>query len=79
MCGIKDLPVNMYKPDKTRTLHCYTGMHKLLSETWVQVALFPGSCAWVGRKEPGTHCLCMLSFPRIYGNLEVTVKSAPLH
>ena len=35
--------------------------------------------AWAGRKESGTHCLRMLSFPRISGNLEIPVKSAPLH
>ena len=28
------------------------------------------------RKEPGTHCLCMLSFPK---NLEISVKYAPLY
>ena len=34
----------------------------------------------VGRgKEPGTHCLHMLSSPKISGNLEISVKSAPLH
>ena len=33
----------------------------------------------VEKKEPGTHCLRMLSFPRISGNLEISVKSAPLH
>ena len=43
------------------------------------LALFPGCCAWVVKKEPGTHCLRMLSFPRISGNLEISVKSAPLH
>ena len=34
---------------------------------------------WAGRKEPGTYCLCMLSFPRISGSLEIPIKSAPLH
>ena len=34
------------------------------------IASFPGSRAWAGRKDPGTHCLRMLSFP---------VKPAPLH
>ena len=43
------------------------------------LASFPGSSAWVERKEPGTHCLRMLSSPRISGNLEISVKSAPLH
>ena len=43
------------------------------------VASFPGSSAWAERKEPGTHCLRMLSSPRISGNLEISVKSAPLH
>ena len=39
------------------------------------LALFPGSCAWAGRKELGTHCLRMLSFPRISGNLEIFRKT----
>ena len=43
------------------------------------VASFPGSSAWAERKEPGTHCLRMLSSPRISGNLEISVKSALLH
>ena len=25
----------------------------------------PGSHAWVGKSEPGAHCLCILSSPRI--------------
>ena len=49
-----------------------TASHALL-------ASFPGSSAWAERKEPGTHCLRMLSSPRISGNLEISVKSAPLH
>ena len=43
------------------------------------VASFSGCSAWAEKKEPGTHCLCMLSSPRISGNLEISVKSAPLH
>ena len=45
--------------------------------SWSQepVASFPGSRAWAGRKEPGTHCLRMLSFPRISGNLEISCKT----
>ena len=39
------------------------------------LASFPGSHAWVGRKEPGTYCLCMLSYPRISGNLEISHKT----
>ena len=39
-----------------------------------ELALFPGSSAWAERKEPGTHCLHMLSFPRISGNLEIFRK-----
>ena len=45
-----------------------------LRAAWLLVALFPGSRAWAGRKEPGTHCLHMLSFPRISGNLEISHK-----
>ena len=45
----------------------------------ITLAPFPGSSAWAERKEPGTHCLRMLSSPRISGNLEISVKSAPLH
>ena len=47
--------------------------------TGAEVASFPGSSAWAERKEPGTHCVRMLSSPRISGNLEISVKSAPLH
>ena len=43
------------------------------------LALFPGSCVWAEKKEPGTHFLRMLSSPRISGNLESSVKSASLH
>ena len=41
---------------------------------WLQLALFPGSSAWAEKKEPGTHCLRMLSSPRISGNLEIFRK-----
>ena len=39
-----------------------------------RLASFPGSSAWVDEKEPGTHCLRMLSSPRISGNLEIFRK-----
>ena len=39
------------------------------------LASFPGSCAWAEKKEPGTHCLCML---RISGNLEIFRKTCSL-
>ena len=39
------------------------------------LASFPGSCAWAEKKEPGTHCLRMLSPPRISGNLEISCKT----
>ena len=38
------------------------------------LASFPGSSALAERKEPGTDCLHMLSFPRISGNLEIFRK-----
>ena len=38
------------------------------------LASFPGSSAWVDEKEPDTHCLRMLSSPRISGNLEIFRK-----
>ena len=38
------------------------------------LASFPGSCVWVEKKELGTHCLRMLSSPRISGNLEIFRK-----
>ena len=38
------------------------------------LASFPGSSAWAEEKEPGTHCLRMLSSPRISGNLEIFRK-----
>ena len=44
-----------------------------------KIASFPGSRAWAEKKEPGTHCLRMLSSPRNSGYLETSVKSAPLH
>ena len=51
--------------------HVTTSIHDLAS--------FPGSSAWAEKKEPGTHCLRMLSFPRISGNLEISVMTAQLH
>ena len=39
------------------------------------LASFPGPREWAGRKEPGTHYLRMLSFPRISGNLEISRKT----
>ena len=39
------------------------------------ITLFPGSCAWAEKKEPGTHCLYMLSSPRICGYLEISRKT----
>ena len=53
--------------------------HVLFRVAWSGIASFPGSCAWAEKKEPGTHCLRMLSSPRISGNLEISVKCAPLH
>ena len=35
---------------------------------------FPGSSAWAEKNKSGTHCLRMLSFPRISGNLEISEK-----
>ena len=43
------------------------------------VASSPGSSAWAEKQEPGTHCLRMLSSPRISGGLDISVKSASLH
>ena len=40
----------------------------------MRVALFPGSSAWVEKKEPSAHCLRMLSSPRISGNLKFSVN-----
>ena len=34
---------------------------------------------WAEKKEPGTHCLRMLSSPRISGNLGNFRKTCPLH
>ena len=42
----------------------YTFILSLVSRSFV--------CGW-RKKEPGTHCLCMLGFPRISGNLETFV------
>ena len=39
-----------------------------------EVASFPGSSAWAEKKETGTHCLRMLSSPRISGNSEIFRK-----
>ena len=58
--------------DEARGLtHVTTSIHDL--------AHFPGSSAWAEKKDPFAHCLRMLSSPRISGNLEISVKSAPLH
>ena len=46
----------------------------LFVRTQGELASFPGSSAWVDEKEPGTHCLRMLSSPRISGNLEIFRK-----
>ena len=46
---------------------------------YIGLASFPGSRAWAEKKEPGTHCLRMLSSPRISGYLEISVKYALLH
>ena len=55
-------------------LKCYV----YVGHSW-GLASFPGSSAWVEKKEPGTHCLRMLSSLRMTGNLEISIKSAPLH
>ena len=55
-------------------LKCYV----YVGHSW-GLTSFPGSSAWAEKKEPGTHCLRMLSSLRITGNLEISVKSAPLH
>jgi len=44
-----------------RFTHGSQGSHRLAS--------IPGSSAWAEKKEPGTHCLRMLSSPRISRNL----------
>ena len=36
-------------------------------------------CGWGERSLVHTVCLRIFSFPRISGNLEIPVKSAPLH
>ena len=76
------------------TIHCLSqlcGRHLFLCAWWLphsteeviwagcHLASFPGSSAWAEKKEPGTHCLRMLSSPRTSGNLEISVKSGPLH
>ena len=67
------------------------GRHLILCARWLlrsteeviwagcHLTSFPGSSAWAEKKEPGTHCLRMLSSPRTSGNLEISVKSGPLH
>ena len=47
--------------------------------TQTELASFQALVHGQREKKPGTHCLCMLSFPWISGNLEISVKSAPLH
>ena len=61
-------PMILIQPTSTHTYctHTYSSAHTLAS--------FPGSSAWAERKEPGTHCLRMLSSPRISGNLEIFRK-----
>ena len=58
---------------------CYQCDDLTLVEADFDIALFPGSNVWAEKKEPSTHCLHMLSSPWISGNLEISVKSAPLH
>jgi len=36
-------------------------------------------CEWREKSLAGTHCLHMISFLKIYENLEISVKSGPLH
>ena len=59
--------------------NCFLGRFEAVVDSVVAVTLeiasFPGSRVWAGRKEPGTHCLRMLSFPRISGNLEISHKT----
>ena len=50
-------------------------MHLVGDREGLLLASFPGSSAWAERKEPGTHCLRMLSSPRISGNLEIFRKN----
>ena len=45
----------------------------------MRVASFPGSSAWAEKKEPGAHCLRMLSSPRISGKLKISVIINLLH
>ena len=58
---------------------CHIQTPNSLKAANCDLASFPGSHAWAEKKQPGTHCLRMLSSPRISGNLEIFVKSAPLH
>ena len=52
------------------------GLSRVIREAQArqEIASFPGSSPWVDEKEPGTHCLRMLSSPRISGNLEIFRK-----
>ena len=58
---------------------CQTKFRKEIPGSWLMLASFPGSCAWVEKKEPGTHCLRMLSSPRISGNFGNFRKTCPLY
>ena len=41
----------------------------------INLASFPGSREWAKKEDGGTHCLHLLSSPRISGNLEISIKS----
>ena len=51
-------------------------LHSTEEVIWAgcHLASFPGYSAWAEKKEPGTHCLRMLSSPRTFGNLEIFRK-----
>ena len=55
-------------------MHVRESLQKWLLDV-ERVVSFPGSRVWAEKKEPGTHCLRMLSFPRISGNLEISQKT----
>ena len=51
---------------------CLCTSHSQLIAFLSGTSLVPSSSVWVEKKEAGTHCLCMLRFPRISGNLKIS-------
>jgi len=61
-----------------RHTHTHTHTHDSVNAHSVHAASFLGSCVWADSLEPGTHCFCMFSSPRISGHLNNLLCCTPL-